>query len=258
MRGGRGGCGLCLAAARAHPLGHLQPAGWPVPGMAITSPPWFARRPLEQVGSARRGCVRSWWAGVGGRGGPGRPGGPRPGSGGSGGAPRREGRSVRLRPGARGRPRGRRGPRWRPGCRGCGLTPTAGGCGGRRGRWRFGRAPGSGPPAHRFTRAVSEGRELDRPGWSLALAGLESLEQHRGHLAGWGVEIAPGGPLIAPLVVASGKWARGARALNQADLETADRRRYHRGKTPSLLPDLLAFHSAAVRGSLKHWWPAGG
>src|SRR4029453_5554781 len=57
--GGQGERELCLAAARAHPPGHLQPAGWPAPAMAITSPPWCARRPLEQA--ARGGCVRGWW-----------------------------------------------------------------------------------------------------------------------------------------------------------------------------------------------------
>ena len=33
--------------------------------------------------------------------------------------------------------------------------------------------------------------------WSLAVASLEPLEQHRGHLAGWGVQIAAGGPLVS-------------------------------------------------------------
>jgi hypothetical protein len=51
---------------------------------------------------------------------------------------------------------------------------------------------GQGRPRIAFTRAVSEGRELDRTGRSLALAGLEPLKQHRRHLARWGVEIAPG------------------------------------------------------------------
>ena len=46
------------------------------------------------------------------------------------------------------RPRGGRGRRWRPGCRGCGSTPTAAGCAGPGGRWRPGPAPWPAPPAH--------------------------------------------------------------------------------------------------------------
>src|SRR5215217_6131536 len=51
-------------------------------------------------------------------------------------------------------------------------------------------------PPIAVTRAVIEGRERDRTGWSLALAGPEPLEQHRGYLARWGVQVAAGGPLV--------------------------------------------------------------
>jgi hypothetical protein len=49
------------------------------------------------------------------------------------------------------------------------------------------RIPGrfsQGRPRIAATGAVTDGWELDRPGGLLALAGLEPLEQHRGHLAG--------------------------------------------------------------------------
>jgi hypothetical protein len=59
---------------------------------------------------------------------------------------------------------------------------------------------GQGRPRIAVTRIVTDG-SVDRPGWSLEMAGLEPLEQHCGHLAGWGVEIAAGGP---PVGVAGG------------------------------------------------------
>jgi hypothetical protein len=47
-----------------------------------------------------------------------------------------------------------------------------------------------------LTCAVSDCWELDGTCWPLELAGLELLEQHRGHLAGWDVQIAAGGPPV--------------------------------------------------------------
>jgi hypothetical protein len=67
--GGRGGAGSAWRRHAPTPRTTPQPAGWPAVGVALTSLPWFARRPLEQAGSARGGCVRGWglaWAaGVG-------------------------------------------------------------------------------------------------------------------------------------------------------------------------------------------------
>ena len=162
--------------------------------MALTFPPWSARRPLEQA--ARRGCVRvgglSWAAGVGqadlaARG---------QGAVGLAGLLLEEAAAFgRLEES---------------------LVDLAGveGAGGGQvvevaGRLpqlavalahRSGRDPsellGQGRPGVAVTRAVAGGRELVWACWPLALAGLEPLEQHRGHLAGWGVEIAAGGPLV--------------------------------------------------------------
>ena len=65
-------------------------------------------------------------------------------------------------------------------------------------RWptRGGGDPGQllsqGRPRIAITWAVRDGWELDRPGWSLELAGLEPLEQHRGYLAGGVSRSRPG------------------------------------------------------------------
>jgi hypothetical protein len=54
-----------LGGGTRPPPGLGQPAGWPAAAMAITFPPWFARRPLEQA--ARHGRVRGGRVIVGGR-----------------------------------------------------------------------------------------------------------------------------------------------------------------------------------------------
>jgi hypothetical protein len=150
-----GGVGAGSAWRRHAPtLGTTpQPVRWPAAAIAITPSPWLVRRPPAAT-AARHGCVRGWGVGMGGRGGPGRPGGPRPGCGGSGAARPGEACSVQRHRAALGGPRVRGGRRWRPGCRGCGSTPTAAGCGGRRERWRPGPARWPAPPA----RSVHPGR----------------------------------------------------------------------------------------------------
>jgi hypothetical protein len=72
--GGRGGRGLCLAAARAHPA-NSSSAGRVAGGGHRPHPLSFAGSPTAHRAAARGGCVRGWWAGLVGRDGPGRPGG---------------------------------------------------------------------------------------------------------------------------------------------------------------------------------------
>jgi hypothetical protein len=65
---------------------------------------------------------------------------------------------------------------------------------------------GQRPPRIATTGAVSDGWELDWTGWSLALAGLEPLEQHSGYLPEWGLQIAPGGPLVGVAAGVAAGW----------------------------------------------------
>jgi hypothetical protein len=164
--------------------------------MAITSPPGSARRPPERAGPATHRCVRGWWAVVGGRDGPGRPGGRRRGCGGSGEARQRGVRTARRPVAILAGRRGLGGRRWRPGCRGCGPTPTAGGCAGQLGRGDPGQLLGQGRPRVAMTRTVADGRKLDPAGWPLRRSTFQPLQQHRWDLAGWGVQVAAGGPLV--------------------------------------------------------------
>ncbi len=53
-----------------------------------------------------------------------------------------------------------------------------------------------GRPRIATTCASGGGRELDQTGWPLALAGLDPLQQHCGHLPRWGIEVSAGGPLV--------------------------------------------------------------
>ena len=55
---------------------------------------------------------------------------------------------------------------------------------------------GQGRPGVAVTRAVGGGRELDRTGWSLELAGLQPLEQHRGTWPGGVSRSRPASPLV--------------------------------------------------------------
>ena len=161
--------------------------------MAITPSPWPARPP--PAGGGGQAWLRSGLrAGAGGRGGRGRPDGRRLKSGGSGAVPQRGGRSARRPRGARGRPRWLRAPQEDQVVEAAGRLPqlaialTNGG-GGDAGE------PRPGPPAHSDHRHRQRRLGPDWPWWSLALAGLEP-SQYRGHLAGWGGEIAAGGPLV--------------------------------------------------------------
>jgi hypothetical protein len=192
-----GGVGAGSAWRRHAPtLGTSQPAGWPAAAKGLTSSPGFVRRPVESAGSARGGYVRgwglSWAAGVG---------------------------KADLAAGGQGAASL---------ARLLGQQPTAlsgiqkrlvdlavvKGAGGDQVVEVAGRLPqlavpvadrrggdpgqllGQGRPRIAVTRAVSDGWERDRPWWSLEVARLEPLEQHRGYLAGWGVEVAAGGPLV--------------------------------------------------------------
>src|SRR4029450_9770552 len=65
---------------------------------------------------------------------------------------------------------------------------------------------GRGRPGVPVTRAVGDSRQLVWTRWPLELPGLQPLEQHRGNLAGWGVEVPASEPLVGVAAWVAAGW----------------------------------------------------